>query len=92
MTQSNSFVNGRHYTLTIQPGFADFEEPIRHYVKRANFGPNMTVYTIDDENMALSSKKRIENNGYIVHMEYPNGNTTNTNHDVIHAGIKISSN
>ena len=48
------------FTLTIQPGFADWEEPIKRYVKRENYGYNMTVYTIDNKISALLIKKRLE--------------------------------
>ena len=42
----------RQYTLTVQPGFPDFEELITHYVKRNNFGRHMTIYTFDNETCA----------------------------------------
>jgi len=92
MTDSNETTNPQHYVLTIQPGFPDYEEPIPRHVKRESFGPHMTVYTIDNEISALLAKKRLENEGYIIHMQRPDGTTSSTKHDVIYAGIKLSSN
>jgi len=77
------------YTLTIQPGFSDFEEPIPRYIKRTNYGSSMTVYSIDNKISALLTKKRLENEGYIVHIEDPDGNSQSSNATKIVAGINI---
>ena len=80
------------YTLTIQPGFSEWEEPIRQYISRTNYGPNMTIYTIDNEKSALFQKKKLEMQGFIVHLEEPNSSTTSTNYQKIYAGISLNSN
>ena len=76
-------------TMTIQPGFAEWETPLIHYVARKNFGSSMTIYTLDNKGLALIYKKRLETEGYIVHLEYPNGTSTITPHTVIHDGISL---
>ena len=78
------------YTLTIQPCFSDFEEPISRYIKRTNYGSSMTVYTIDNKISALLTKKRLENEGYIVHIEDPDGSSQSSNAKKIVAGNNIS--
>jgi hypothetical protein len=78
-----------HYQLTVQPGFSEFEEPIKRYVERTNYGSSMTVYTIDNEISALLAKKRLENEGYIVHLEKPDSSTISSQHQQIYSGIKL---
>ena len=80
----------RQYTLTVRPGFPDFEEPITSYVKRNNFGGHMTIYTFENETRANFSKKKLENLGYIVSIQDNDESSTITKHDTYHAGIKIS--
>lgn len=80
------------YTLTIQPGFSQWEEPIRRYVERQNYGGNMTVYKIDNRISALLAKKRLENDGFIVHLEEPEGDSQSTSVSKIFAGIDLGSN
>ena len=77
------------FTLTIQPGFADWEEPIKRYVKRENYGYNMTVYTIDNKISALLIKKRLEDEGYVINLEEPDGSSQTTQHQTIFSGIVI---
>lgn len=78
------------FSLTIQPGFADWEEPVKRYVKRENYGSNMTVYTIDNKISALLIKKRLENEGYIIHLEEPDGSSQTTQHQTIFSGIVVN--
>ena len=82
--------NNIPYQLTIQPGFSEFDEPIQTYIKRVNYGPSMTVYTIGDKNSALLAKAQVERQGYIVHIQEPNGDTRITPHNVFHDGIVIA--
>ncbi len=77
------------YTVTITPGFSEWTEPVRQYVNRVNYGPDMTIYTIDGKNSAIMVKKRLEREGYIVHIEEPNGNTFSTIHRKVYNGIII---
>ena len=77
------------FTLTIQPGFAEWEEPIKRYVKRENYGYNMTVYTIDNKISALLIKKRLEDEGYVIHLEEPDGSSQTTQHQTIFSGIVV---
>lgn len=79
----------QNYTITIQPGINEWEEPINRYIKRTNYGPSMTCYTIDNKISALLIKERLENEGYTIHLEEPDGNTLSTAHTKIHAGINI---
>jgi hypothetical protein len=79
----------QYYQLTITPGFYEFEEPIKNYVERTNYGPSMTVYTINNQISALFAKKRLESEGYIVHLEKPDGSTTATQYQQIYNGIKL---
>ena len=81
----------RQYTLTVQPGFPDFEELITHYVKRNNFGRHMTIYTFDNETCANFSKEKLEKRGYIVSIQDNDGSSTISKHDTYHNGIKVSS-
>lgn len=90
MSKSGATTTELHFTLTVRPGFAHYQEPISNYVKCENFGSDMTVYTFDNEKMALFAKKRLESEGYIIHMQLINGTTLSTTHDVIYTGIKIS--
>jgi hypothetical protein len=85
----NNMNTEKYYTLTVRPGFSDFEEPISRYVKRDNYGSDMTIYTIDNEISALLAKKRLENEGYIIHLERPDGSMTTTKYDVVYSGITI---
>lgn len=78
------------YTLTIQPGLSDFEEPVNRYIKRTNYGPNMTIYTFDNKISALLVKKRMENEGYTVHLEDPDGTTKSSDTKKIYAGLTIN--
>jgi len=77
------------YTMTITPGFADWEEPVAHYIQRKNYGYNMTTYTFDNKISALLVKSRLENEGYIIHLEEPCGNTSTTVHQKIVSGITL---
>lgn len=77
------------YTLTIQPGFSQWEEPIRRYVERQDYGGSMTVYKIDNKISALLAKKRMENDGYVVHLQEPNGANQTTAVSKIFAGMTI---
>lgn len=79
----------KYYQLTVQPGFSKFAEPLSRYVKRADYGNSMTVYTIDNQFSAILAKKRFENEGYIVHLENPDETTSISPHTVIHDGIKL---
>lgn len=78
------------YTLTIQPGLSEFEEPVNRYIKRNNYGSDMTVYTFDNKISALLVKKRMENEGYNVHLEDPDGTTESTETNKIYAGLTIN--
>jgi hypothetical protein len=70
----------QYYELTVQPGFPEFLDPLPRYAKRVNYGNSMTVYTIDNRISALLAKKRFENQGYVVHLEEPDGTTSITPH------------
>jgi hypothetical protein len=78
------------YTLTIQPGLSEFEELVNRYIKRTNYGSNMTIYTFDNKISALLVKKRMENEGYNVHLEDPDGTTKSTETNKIYAGLTIN--
>jgi len=78
------------YTLTIQPGLSEFEEPVNRYIKRTNYGSNMTVYAFDNKISALLIKKRMENEGYNVYLENPDGTTESTDTKKIYAGLTIN--
>jgi hypothetical protein len=82
----------QYYILTVQPGISNDEELISRYTKRDNYGTNMTVYTIDNKISALKAKTQFENEGYIVHIECPDGLSIEKKHEVICSGMKISSN
>lgn len=80
------------YILTIQPGLFTFEEPIKRYIKRENYGGNMTIYKFDNRISAILAKNRLENEGYNVQLANPDGSITNTISTKIFAGTVLSSN
>ncbi len=77
------------YTMTIQPGFSDYDEPVKCYISRTNYGNDMTIYTFDNKKMAQFVQKRLENNGYIIHLEEPVEISSLTEHTKIYSGITI---
>jgi hypothetical protein len=79
----------QEYTLTIQPGVPDYDEHIKCYITRTNYGNDMTIYTFDNKKLAESVQKRLENRGYIIHLEEPDGSSSLTEHTKIHGGITI---
>lgn len=77
------------YTMTIIPGFDDWEEPIKRYIERINSGHHMTTYTFDNKITALLVKFRLENEGYIIRLEEPSGSISTTEHNKIVDGITL---
>lgn len=78
------------WKITIEPGIADYDEPIARYKDRINYGPHYTDYTFYSEYSARQAMKAFEENGYIVRLYDPSGNNVDsTNYGMVYKGMKI---
>jgi hypothetical protein len=78
------------WKIIVEPGLADYDEPITRYKERTNYGPHYTDYTFYNEYSARQAMKAFEENGYIVRLYDPDGNSVDTtNYGVVHSGITI---
>jgi hypothetical protein len=80
--------SNNNYNVTIMPGIPDYVEPCKFYVKRLDLN-NMTILTLDNKISALLLKKRMEIEGYVVHIQEPDGSSNITLHSKVINGVKI---
>ena len=77
-------------TITVSPGIPDFEEPLKVFDTRTNYGRDYTDYTFSTMSSARCAKSLFENNGYIVVLNDGKGASETTEHTKYYNGMKIS--
>ena len=79
------------WKITIEPGLPEYDEYLKYFKARENFGSYYTDYTFHNETQAKNARKVFEGKGYVVRMYDPNGDSVkgDVTYGTIYAGIRI---
>ena len=78
--------------MIVEPAIGTFSDVNQSYLCRYNgFAPNQTLYIFERPLHANRVRFQLEDEGYSVHITYPDDTTYSTNAKIIHSGILLAS-